>query len=136
LDVGIEDVSDAWGILAVQGPRSRDLLSAVVPAAATLGYFEVTAAEGAGVSVHLSRTGYTGDLGFEIWAPAGDALAVWDAVWTAGRGTGLIPFGMTALYMARIEAGLVLLDVDFHSSRFAWTDAERTTPIELGLGWM
>ena len=90
----------------------------------------------AGVPVHLSRTGYTGDLGYEIWAPAASALAVWDAIWAAGSGTGLIPFGMTALYMARIEAGLVLLDVDFHSSRFAWTDAERTTPIELGLGWM
>ena len=61
---------------------------------------------------------------------------VWDAVWAASRGRGVIPIGMTALYMARIEAGLVLLDVDFHSSRFAWTDADRTTPIELGLGWM
>ena len=84
----------------------------------------------------LSRTGYTGDLGFEIWVPAADALKVWDAVWKVSRGQGVIPFGMTALYMARIEAGLVLLDVDFHSSRFAWTDADRSTPIELGLGWM
>ena len=86
--------------------------------------------------VLLSRTGYTGDLGFEIWVPAADALKVWDAVWKVSRGQGVIPFGMTALYMARIEAGLVLLDVDFHSSRFAWTDADRSTPIELGLGWM
>ena len=84
----------------------------------------------------LSRTGYTGDLGYEVWTPAADAVAVWDAVAAAGKGRGVIPFGMTALYMARIEAGLVLLDVDFHSSRFAWTDADRTTPIELGLGWM
>ena len=90
----------------------------------------------AGVPVLLSRTGYTGDLGFEIWVPAADALKVWDAVWKVSRGQGVIPFGMTALYMARIEAGLVLLDVDFHSSRFAWTDADRSTPIELGLGWM
>jgi len=136
LDVGIEEISEAWGILAIQGPRSRNLVSAVAPAAGTLEYFDVVATEVAGVPVHLSRTGYTGDLGFEIWAPAADALAVWDAVWAAGSGGGLIPFGMTALYMTRIEAGLVLLDVDFHSSRFAWTDADRATPVELGLGWM
>ena len=86
--------------------------------------------------VLVSRTGFTGDLGFELWIPAADALTVWDAVWDGSRGQGVIPIGMTALYMARIEAGLVLLDVDFHSSRFAWTDDDRTTPIELGLGWM
>ena len=61
---------------------------------------------------------------------------MWDAVWGVSRGQGVIPFGMTALYMARIEAGLILLDVDFHSSRYAWTDADRSTPIELGFGWM
>jgi aminomethyltransferase len=136
LDVGVEDVTDAWGILSVQGPRSRDLLTAVAPAAAKLGYFDVTTATLAGVPVLVSRTGYTGDLGYEIWVLAADALAVWDAVMAAGEGRGVIPFGMTALYMARIEAGLLLLDVDFHSSRFAWTDADRSTPVELGLGWM
>ena len=136
LDVSIEDVSNDWGILSVQGPRSRDLVAAVAPKAKELGYFDVARAKLEGVPVILSRTGYTGDLGFEIWVPAGDALKVWDAVWKVSRGQGVIPFGMTALYMARIEAGLVLLDVDFHSSRFAWTDADRTTPIELGLGWM
>ena len=78
--------------------------------------------------VHVSRTGFTGDLGYEVWVPAADALTVWDAIWAASRGQGIIPIGMTALYMARIEAGLVLLDVDFHSSRYAWTDADRTTP--------
>jgi aminomethyltransferase len=136
LDVSIEDVSKDWGILSIQGPRSRDIVAAVAPAARDLGYFDVARAKAAGVPVILSRTGYTGDLGYEIWVPAGDALKVWDAVWKVSRGQGVIPFGMTALYMARIEAGLVLLDVDFHSSRFAWTDADRTTPVELGLGWM
>jgi aminomethyltransferase len=135
LDVAIEDVTDDWGILSVQGPRSREILAGVTDAATQLGYFEVTRTTLAGVPVILSRTGYTGDLGFEIWAPAADALRVWDAVAEAGADRALIPFGMTALYMARIEAGLVLLDVDFHSSRYAWTDADRSTPIELGLGW-
>ncbi|MBF6606886.1 MAG: aminomethyl transferase family protein [Chloroflexi bacterium] len=136
LEVGIEDISDQWAILAVQGPRSRDLLASLSPAVARLPYFGIVATTIAGLNVRVSRTGYTGDLGYEIWVPADDAIAVWDAVWAAGRGQGIIPIGMSALYMTRIEAGLLLLDVDFHSSRFAWTDADRSTPIELGLGWM
>ena len=136
LDVGIEEVSDDWAVLAVQGPRSRALLGTLTDDIAGLPYFGLTATKIAKVAVTVSRTGYTGDLGYEIWIPAGDAVRVWDAVWNASRGQGVIPIGMTALYMARIEAGLVLLDVDFHSSRYAWTDADRTTPTELGLGWM
>ena len=136
LDVDIEDVSDAWGVLAIQGPHSRDILAALTPVVTDLAYFGVAATKIAKVPVLVSRTGYTGDLGFEVWVPAADAVKVWDAIWAASRGRGVIPFGLTALYMARIEAGLVLLDVDFQSSRFAWTDADRTTPIELGLGWM
>jgi len=135
-DVMIEEVTDRWGVLAVQGPRARSLLEALTPDVAALPYFGLTSTKIAKVPVMVSRTGYTGDLGYEIWVPAGDALKVWDAVWDASRGQGVLPIGMTALYMARIEAGLVLLDVDFHSSRFAWTDADRTTPTELGLGWM
>ena len=136
LDVSIEDVTEDWGVMSVQGPYARDLLVAVAPDTKGLGYFNLKRTKVAGVPVIVSRTGYTGDLGYEIWAPAADAVAVWDAVLAAGKGRGVIPFGMTALYMARIEAGLILLDVDFHSSRFAWTDADRTTPVELGLGWM
>jgi len=136
LDVAIEHVTDAWGILSIQGPRSREILAAVVPAAADLAYFALTRTTLAGVDVIVSRTGYTGDLGYEVWAPADGALRVWDAIWEAGREKALTAFGMTALYMARIEAGLILLDVDFHSSRYAWTDADRSTPIELGFGWM
>ena len=136
LDVEIQEVSDRWAILAVQGPKSRDLLAGLAPAIAKLPYFGLIATKIGKVPVQISRTGYTGDLGYEVWVSADDALAVWDAVWAASRGRGVIPFGLTALYMARIEAGLVLLDTDFHSSRFAWTDADRTTPIELGLGWM
>jgi aminomethyltransferase len=136
LDVAIADVSDQWAVLAVQGPRSRDLLASLARGVAELPYFGHVATKLAKIPVRISRTGYTGDLGYEIWVRSEDALAVWDAVWAAGRGRHVIPVGMTALYMARIEAGLVLLDVDFQSSRFAWTDAQRTTPVELGLGWM
>ena len=136
LDVAIEEVTADWGVLAVQGPRARDLLGTLTRDVDGLPYFGLTNTKIAKAPVMVSRTGYTGDLGYEIWVPSTDALKVWDAVWAASRGWGVIPIGMTALYMARIEAGLVLLDVDFHSSRFAWTDADRTTPTELGLGWM
>jgi aminomethyltransferase len=136
LDATIEDVTDDWGVMSVQGPYARDLLTAVAPEGKGLPYFGLVRTQVGKIPVLVSRTGYTGDLGYELWVPAADAIEVWDAVAAAGKGRGVIPFGMTALYMARIEAGLVLLDVDFHSSRFAWTDADRSTPVELGLGWM
>jgi aminomethyltransferase len=135
-DVEIEDISERYGVLAVQGPYSRTILATLAPAVEKLPYFGLTTAKIGGVPVTISRTGYTGDLGFEIWVGADDAVAVWDSVVEASKGRGVIPFGLTALSMARIEAGLLLLDVDFASSRFAWTDAHRSTPIELGLGWM
>jgi aminomethyltransferase len=135
-DVEIEDISERYGVLAVQGPYSRTILAVLAPAVEKLPYFGLTTAKIGGVPVTISRTGYTGDLGFEIWVGADDAVAVWDSVVEASKGRGVIPFGLTALSMARIEAGLLLLDVDFASSRFAWTDAHRSTPIELGLGWM
>ncbi len=71
-----------------------------------------------------------------MWVKAENALPTWDAIWEATRGFGVLPFGLQALYMTRIEAGLLLLDIDFANSRFAWTDADRATPHELGLAWM
>jgi aminomethyltransferase len=135
-EVTIEDVSDDWAVLSLQGPRARLLLAGLDKGIAKLGYFEHRRARIDGHRVHVSRTGFTGDLGYEVWCRAEDALPVWDAVWAATRGYGVMPFGLQALYMTRIEAGLLLLDVDFASSRFAWTDADRATPLELGLGWM
>jgi glycine cleavage system T protein (aminomethyltransferase) len=135
-NVEIDEVSEDYGVLAVQGPKSREILASLAPKVAKLEYFGLTTAKVGGAAVTVSRTGYTGDLGYEVWTRADDALRVWDAVWEAGRGRNVIPFGLTALSMARIEAGLLLLDVDFRSSRFAWTDAHRSTPMELGLGWM
>ncbi len=135
-EVAIEDVSDAWAVLSIQGPRARVMLTALDPGIGKLGYFEHRKAKIDGHRVHVSRTGFTGDLGFEVWCRAEDALSVWDAIWASGLGHGVMPFGLQALYMTRIEAGLLLLDVDFASSRFAWTDADRATPHELGLGWM
>ncbi len=136
LAVDLEDVSDDFGVLAVQGPRSRQVLEALAPEVGALGYFEHTSAKVASSAVTLSRTGYTGDVGYELTVPAADALDVLDAVLEAGQGHGLRPFGEEALMVLRIEAGLPLIDVEWTNSRLAWSDAERVTPTELGMGWM
>ena len=136
LRVEIEDVSDDHGILAVQGPRSRAVLEQLTDEVAGLGYFDHVPAKVAGVSVTLSRTGYTGDLGYELTVPAGDAVTVLDAVLEAGRPHSLRPFGEQALMTLRIEAGLPLVDVEWHNSRLVMTDHDRVTPTELGMGWM
>ena len=135
-DVRIEEVSHDYATLAIQGPRSRDLVARLVPGAATIPYFGLTSGTIAGSPVTVSRTGYSGDLGFEIWIESPDALKVWDTVRDSVAGHGVLPFGLDALEMLRIEAGLLLLDVDFGSSRYAWTDEDRSTPFEIGLGWM
>jgi aminomethyltransferase len=136
LRVDLEDVTDGYGMLAVQGPRSRTVMSALVPEAASLAYFDHVPAKVGGAAVTLSRTGYTGDLGFELTVQADDAVAVLDAVLEAGRDHGIRPFGEEALMTLRIEAGLPLVDVEWHDSRLALSDADRVTPKELGLGWM
>lgn len=136
LEVEVTDVSDAYGVLALQGPRSREILALLAPEIADLAFFTLCHTKIGPAPVTISRTGYTGDLGFEIFVGADDALPVLDTVLAAGKGRGLRLFGEQALLMARIEAGLVLIDVDFASSRLAFTDAQRFTPKELGFGWM
>jgi aminomethyltransferase len=135
-EVAIEDVSDDYGVLAVQGPRSRAVLGTLTPDVNGLRYFDHCATKIGTASVTISRTGYTGDLGFEIFVPADDAIAVLDAVLDAGAGHGIRPYGEEALLIARIEAGLLLIDSEFGSSRLAYTDQDRFTPKELGLTWM
>ena len=136
LEVEIVDVSDEYGMLAVQGPRSRIIVGSLAPEINELPYFGFTPAKVAGHPVTISRTGFSGDLGFEILVTTEDALDVLDAVIEAGKGHGLRPFGDEALAMARIEAGLPLIGVEFTSSRLAFNDEGRVTPIELGLGWL
>jgi len=135
LDVHIEDVSEQMAALALQGPTSARLLRKVADANIDeLRYFRVTSGRIAGVNVDISRTGYTGDLGYEIWMPWARALEVWDALVEGGGAFDLYPAGMLALDVARIEAGLLLLDVDFTSSRRALIDPQKYSPHELGLG--
>ena len=133
LAVEIEDISEKTAALALQGPTSARLLKAVAEAEiSNLKYFHVTSGRIAGVPVDISRTGYTGDLGYEIWVPWQDATKVWDALAVAGHEFDLHPTGMLALDVARIEAGLLLLDVDYISSRKALIPSQRYSPYELG----
>ena len=135
LDVVIEDSTDL-GVLAIQGPFSRHLLKTITDADLdNLSYFHILKAELGGIPVDISRTGYTGDLGFEIWVEPLFAVKLWDVIFEAGEGFSLVPFGDYALEMARIEAGLLLADVDFYSSKKAVFDWEKSSPLELGLGW-
>ena len=135
LDVAVQDISEQVAALALQGPTAARLLKEVSTASIdSLKYFRATSGSIAGVPVDISRTGYTGDLGFEIWMPWDAALRVWDAIVERGPAFDLHPTGMLALDVARIEAGLLLIDVDFHSSRKAMIEAQKYSPFELGLG--
>jgi aminomethyltransferase len=135
LDVAIEDVSERIAALALQGPLSAQVLRRASDVdVETLRYFRVGSGRIGGVEVDVSRTGYTGDLGYEIWIPWDRALAVWDALVEVGSAFDLQPAGLHALDVARIEAGLLLIDVDFASSRKATIPAQRYSPYELGLG--
>jgi len=136
MDVQIEEISSRLGALALQGPLSRDILQQVSPAdCSSLRYFRLVETTIRGVPVTVSRTGYTGDLGYEIWVDADRAVTVWDALIEAGTPYGITPAGIWAIDMARIEAGLIMLDVDYHSSHHALIEAQKSSPLELGLEW-
>jgi aminomethyltransferase len=133
MDVQVEDISEKVAALALQGPTSGQLLKSVAEAdIANLKYFRVTGGKIAGVPVDISRTGYTGDLGYEIWVPWNDAVKVWDAVMETGKRFDIHAAGMLALDVARVEAGLLLIEVDYSSSKKALIAAQKYSPYELG----
>ena len=137
MDVQIEDISEKVAALALQGPTSGKLLKSLAEAdIANLKYFRMTSGKIAGVPVDISRTGYTGDLGYEIWAPWADAVNVWDALMERGRQFDIHAAGMLALDVARIEAGLLLIEVDYISSKKALITQQKYSPYELGFGKM
>jgi aminomethyltransferase len=106
-----------------------------VPGIDDLGFFGVMDSDCGGIQVSVTRTGYTGDLGYEIWVNADDALPLWDALMEAGRSYGIVPTGLLALDIARIEAGLVLVTVDYVPTHQALLESQKSTPLELGLAW-
>jgi aminomethyltransferase len=138
LDVQLEDISTEVAAIALQGPTSGRLLIKAVEGGdvANLKYFRLTHGRIGGVDVDISRTGYTGDLGYEIWMPWKDAPRVWDALMESGRQFDVHAAGMLALDVARIEAGLIMIEVDYTSSKRALIESQKYSPYEIGLGKM
>lgn len=136
MDLTISDDSVNTAALAIQGPNSRDILNAVSSDSLNnLKFFWMMNTNFGDMPVSISRTGYTGDLGYEIWMDPNDALFIWDLLLEKGKPYGITPTGLQALDIARIEAGLILLDVDYISSRHAIIESRKSSPYELGLGW-
>jgi aminomethyltransferase len=134
LDVRIDEVTEATAALALQGPLARDVLEAVTGQPfGDLRYFRRRPARIGNLPVDVTRTGYTGDLGYELWVDSENAVKLWDAVMEAGRPFGVRPAGMLALDIARVEAGLILLEVDYTSSRHALIAEQAYSPFELGI---
>ena len=134
LEVAIEDISEPIAALSLQGPQSAAILKALgdIP---PLKYFRLARTQLRGIPVDVSRTGYTGDLGYELWVKQEHALALWDALMDVGRNYGLQAAGMLALDVARIEAGLMLIDVDYVPAKKALIEGQTSSPYELDLAW-
>ena len=136
MEVTIYDESDKVSALALQGPNSRDIINSISSKSVNnLKFFGMMETDFNGIQVSISRTGYTGDLGYEIWINPTDSIKIWDMLIKYGRDFGITPVGLNALDISRIEASLILLDVDYISSRHALIEDRKSSPYELGLGW-
>ncbi|HEX2997354.1 MAG TPA: aminomethyltransferase family protein, partial [Anaerolineales bacterium] len=136
LDVEISEVTDRVAVLSLQGPNARAILNRVTKESIDgLKYFRLVQTQLDGIPVTISRTGYTGDLGYEIWMDNDAALRVWDLLMEMGTNYGIVPVGILAMDMARVEAGLFMLDVDYTSTSHAWIEPQKSSPFELGLDW-
>ena len=136
MDLSLEEVSEKIAALALQGPNALKILEQIVDRnLSALRFFRLIAAKIGAVPVIVSRTGYTGDLGYEIWFDAAHALSVWDIFIEKGKAFGIKPAGMLALDVARLEAGFILLEVDYTGAEKAMISSQRYSPFEIGLGW-
>ncbi len=136
MQVEIRETTEDVAALSLQGPHSRSVLKRRCELTVEgLKYFRLMKNKVNGMEVTISRTGYTGDLGYEIWMDAKDALPIWDALMEAGADYGITPVGILAMDMARVEAGLFMLDVDYTSATHAWVESQKSSPYELGLDW-
>jgi aminomethyltransferase len=136
MDVCIEEVSEQIAALALQGPNAFEILRKIVDVdLSQLRFFRFKRGKILEVPVIISRTGYTGDLGYEIWFGAAHAEGIWDLLVEKGKGFGIKPAGMLALDVARLEAGFILLEVDYISAEKAMIASQKYSPFEIGLGW-
>jgi aminomethyltransferase len=135
--VAIEDHSESTAALALQGPTSRDILKSACSGLdlGDLRFFRIAPARIGSIPVEISRTGYTGDLGYEIWIRSEDALPLWDSLAEAGAPHGLVPAALDALDVTRVEAGFILQGVDYHSAPRCPIESRKSSAFEVGLGW-
>jgi len=134
--VRLEESSEKLAALALQGPNSRKILEQVTDAPLDkLKYFGVTRASLDGARAHISRTGYTGDLGYEVWVGREDALRAYDALMAAGKPYRIEPLGLDAMDVSRIEAGFIMNGVDYFSAHHCLIESRKSTPYEINLGW-
>jgi len=135
-DVELEEISEQIAGLALQGPTSRDILKHVCDADLDdFKFFSTRRAKADGFEIYVSRTGYTGDLGYEIWVENKHALKIWDAIISAGKNYDIRPAGLDALDVTRVEAGLILKDVDYYNALHALIEDRKSSPYEISLGW-
>ncbi len=136
MDVRVTEVTDQVAALSLQGPKSRAVLNRCCnDTLDVLKYFRLMNTNIGSAQVNVSRTGYTGDLGYEIWVEAEQALPVWDALMEAGDDYGITPCGILAMDMARVEAGLFMVDADYTAANHAWIEGQKSSPLEMGLDW-
>ena len=136
LDVNLREVSEEIAALALQGPNAFQILRGLLDDdLRKLKFFRLKAATLSGIPVIVSRTGYTGDLGYELWLSSTHAESIWDLLMAKGKNYGIKPAGILALDLARLEAGFILLEIDYISTEKALIASQRYTPYEIGLGW-
>lgn len=138
--VTIEDLTDQMGALAIQGPKARDLIRSMSDLPVdTLKFFRgakgTVAGSGSGIDVYITRTGYTGDLGYELWVDRDKGNALWDRVMDAGKAFNIEPCGIDALDITRVEAGFIMNGVDYFSANHCMIDSRKSNPYEINLGW-
>ncbi|MBT8493840.1 MAG: aminomethyltransferase family protein [Deltaproteobacteria bacterium] len=135
-DVSIEDTSEDFGALAVQGPKARAILADCIDGDVEgLRFFGAMQGKLGDIEVVVTRTGYTGDLGYEVWIPSDRAVDGWDRIFEAGRPHRLMAAGLDAMDVTRVEAGFIMNGVDYYSAHHCFLESRKSTPYELGLGW-
>lgn len=137
MDAQVRDISTALAALALQGPNSLPILHSIFPDSklSSLRYYHLLETKFDGSPLTITRTGYTGDLGYELWIAPDKAEKLYDRLMEAGAGYGLLPVGLAALDILRVEAGLLLIEVDYTSTNHARIPQQQSSPYELGLGW-
>lgn len=136
-DLTITDMTDDIAALSFQGPTTCEVLKVMgLEGIETLKPFGIRHFPFAGDTLQVSRTGFTGDLGYELWIAPDKALALWDALYAAGDNYGIHPYGEAATNMARLEAGFIMPDMEFSEALKTVHFRHDQTPFELNLGWL